>query len=171
MPVGEDSRADVDGGDPRDAVAGGADDELGGASADVGHAHRAHGRPVQRADDAGEGEVPLLFGRQDLDGHAGGALGRGGQGLAVRRRAQRGGRDDTERLGTERPGTRRLGAHDGGQRRGSGRVGVAEAQVHEPPLRGHLPEPCVRRLRDEQPRRVGADVDAGAAQGLHHLCS
>ena len=69
--LGEEARADAEGRAPRDPVGERADDELGGAAADVDDADLAERQVAERAGRAGEGEPRLLLAAEDLDVDAG----------------------------------------------------------------------------------------------------
>ena len=122
---------------------------------------------IECAGRADEREPRLLFVAEDLDGDAGVIGDRAREllligGLADRRRGDR-----ANRVGTELAREPHLGGDDLGDlgdllQRDRVVAPQALADTRERALAQQLAQAAVGRLRDQQPRRVGADIDAAA---------
>src|SRR6478609_6622311 len=125
---------------------------------------------LQRPRRAGEREPGLVVARQHGHGQVGGRLDRLTELRAVRGLADRRRGDDADRLDAAFVGHAHL---RGDQLRHLGdllagdRVALPRAQAGERTRGEDLLQATVARLGHEQPRRVRADVDAGAAHQVH----
>ena len=152
------------------------DGQLRRSAADVGDRHRSLAVQLRQRGRAEERHLGLGLLGQDLERKAGQVVDLLRQLAGVRGGAQDRRADDRDQPRAQPPRGRHLRRH--------GLGGLVDLRRRDDPLlvdrapderelahRRQLPQRAVLKLGDEQPRRVGADVDAGAAQGLHHLCS
>src|SRR5215207_172958 len=169
--VGEEAGADPERLRPGHLPIRFADGDLARAAAHVDHRDRAAGRLEQRARGPDEGQPSLLLAREDAQLHASRRLHRVHELVSVASGADRRGCHGDDVLGAHLPCNGGLGAHDLGGlrdlvRRNHASVLEALAYSRERALGHQLTQPAVARIGHQQPRRVAADVDAGADQAV-----
>ena len=165
--VGQHAGADTPGADLPHAAGDGAENDLGGAAADVDDAEQSVDGMAERLGRADEGEPPLLLLGEDLDRDAGVSADLLGDGGTVARFAHRGGRHGADRLRPELARQANLGRHDLPhlvRLLGRNRPRIPDRLVDPRigPLLHQLPQLPIARLRHEQARGIGSNIYGGA---------